>query len=99
MENLSVKVAVRVRPFNKREIENDAKLIVQMDGKLTRLHKNQRQTMWNESVTSPNANANNDFTYDYSYWSFSMNDKHFATQEQVYNDLGLDVINSAFQGF
>lgn len=70
-----------------------------MDGKCTRLHKAQRPAMWNETnVTSPNANANNDFTYDYSYWSFDQNDKHFTTQDQVYKDLGLDVINSAFQG-
>lgn len=35
----SLKVAVRVRPFNQREHELGAKLIVQMDGKKTRLLK------------------------------------------------------------
>ncbi|XP_026332855.1 kinesin-like protein Klp98A [Hyposmocoma kahamanoa] len=33
----SVKVAVRVRPFNQREKDMNAKLIVQMEGKKTRL--------------------------------------------------------------
>ncbi|CAL1679484.1 unnamed protein product [Lasius platythorax] len=33
----SVKVAVRVRPFNKREVAMNEKLIVQMDGKRTRI--------------------------------------------------------------
>lgn len=39
-----------------------------------------------------------DFTYDYSYWSFDANDPKFVTQKQVYEDLGQDVINCAFQG-
>lgn len=39
-----------------------------------------------------------DFTYDYSYWSFDTNDPSFVTQQQVYEDLGRDVIDCAFQG-
>lgn len=39
-----------------------------------------------------------DFTYDYSYWSFDANDPNFVTQQQVYEDLGRDVIDCAFQG-
>lgn len=39
-----------------------------------------------------------DFTYDFSYWSFDANDPTFVTQQQVYEDLGRDVIDCAFQG-
>jgi hypothetical protein len=54
----NVKVAVRVRPFNKREIGRNAKAIVQMNGKSTR-------------ITNPNdPNDAKNFTFDYSYWSF-----------------------------
>jgi kinesin family protein 16B len=31
----SVKVAVRVRPFNQRELDMDTQLIIQMNGKTT----------------------------------------------------------------
>lgn len=70
-----------------------------MDGKKTRLQKQKRLSMMgDDGGNSANRDANNDFTYDHSYWSFQVADTHFATQEQVYEDLGSDVINSAFQG-
>lgn len=78
-----------------------AKLIVQMDGKLTRLQKPKRQSMMGggeDGGNTPGREANNDFTYDHSYWSFAEADRQFVTQEQVYQDLGSDVINCAFQG-
>lgn len=40
-----------------------------------------------------------DFTFDYSYWSLDDSDDHFITQEQVFNDLGTDVVDCAFQGY
>lgn len=47
------------------------------------------------------ASDRHDFTYDYSYWSFDDGDGNaaFATQQQVYDDLGRDVIDCAFQGY
>ena len=55
IENL--KVAVRTRPFNKREIDRKAKCIVSMDGKVT-------------SIKNPNDLKDaKKFTFDYSYWS------------------------------
>lgn len=39
-----------------------------------------------------------DFTFDYSYWSYDKNDSNFTTQDQVFNDLGLEVVDCAFQG-
>jgi kinesin family protein 13 len=54
---MSVKVAVRVRPFNPREVELNTKLCVDMTGaKTTLLH-----------IDDPKKNK--DFTFDYSYWS------------------------------
>ena len=53
----NVKVAVRVRPFNKREIGRKAKLIVEMNGNQT--------TIWD-----PKDKKENKFAFDYSYWSF-----------------------------
>ena len=54
----NVKVAVRVRPFNKREIGRKAKLIVEMSGNQT--------AIWDPK----NPNDKKKFAFDYSYWSF-----------------------------
>ncbi|XP_041970011.1 kinesin-like protein Klp98A isoform X2 [Aricia agestis] len=91
----SVKVAVRVRPFNQREKDMNAKLIVQMDGKKTRLLTVKNSKEQNDGTRE----KYKDFTFDYSYWSYDHNDPHYASQEQVFSDLGLDVIESAFSGY
>ncbi|RVE40588.1 hypothetical protein evm_014761 [Chilo suppressalis] len=75
----SVKVAVRVRPFNQREKDMGAKLIVQMDGKKTRL-----QTVKN-SKEQNDREKYKDFTFDHSYWSYDAEDKQYASQEQPIN--------------
>lgn len=67
--------------------------IVEMDGKKTRLMKSKLL-----SLRDSGRDNFNDFTFDHSYWSFSDKDNHYATQEQVYEDLGTDVIDCAFQG-
>lgn len=83
----SVKVAIRVRPINKRERDLDCKCIIDVQGRKT-------------SIRNPALETDiKDFTYDHSYWSVDSKDKHFATQAQVFNDLGNDVIDSAFQGY
>lgn len=94
----------------RREHEMDAKIIVQMDGKKTRLLKPKQTTIDNNNVNASQSRDNfHDFTFDYSYWSFEDNvatdrigemeqQQHVVTQDEVYNDLGMDVINCAFQG-
>ncbi|XP_053613367.1 kinesin-like protein Klp98A isoform X2 [Plodia interpunctella] len=91
----SVKVAVRVRPFNQREKDMSAKLIVQMDGKKTRLLTVKNSKEQNDGTRE----KYKDFTFDHSYWSFDSGDSHYASQEQVFSDLGVDVIDSAFEGY
>jgi len=55
MSEESVKVAVRVRPFNQREKDANAKLCVSMTG---------NQTI----CTDPKNNEEKKFAYDFSYW-------------------------------
>lgn len=89
-----------------RENEMGAKVIVQMDGKKTRLSKPKHITIDNNNAgTTPSRDNFHDFTFDFSYWSFGDsghsrfdNSQPIVTQEEVYNDLGMDVINCAFQG-
>ncbi|XP_018325167.1 kinesin-like protein Klp98A [Agrilus planipennis] len=88
----SVKVAVRVRPFNQRELDLEAKLIIQMQGNRTGI-LNCKANARDESIRYK------EFTFDYSYWSHNKESPNFVSQEQVYNDLGTEVVDCAFQGY
>ena len=100
MSDSSVKVAVRVRPFNAREQSEGAELCVEMDGKLTRLREKQ-------------TGRTKDFYFDYSYWShdgFRVDDQtgimfkdspssQYADQKTVFDDLGIGVLDNAWEGY
>lgn len=81
----------------------DAKVIVEMDAKKTRLHRPKHSTTDSNSQSNAIATRENfhDFTFDHSHWSFEdgkNGHQHVVDQEEVYSDLGVDVVNSAFQG-
>ena len=83
----SVKIAVRVRPFNSRERERKAFNVIVMKDKST-------------AITNPNnKNETKTYTFDYSYWSMDSDQPQFASQDMVYNDLGKDMLNHAFDGY
>nr|XP_040041108.1 kinesin-like protein KIF1A isoform X17 [Gasterosteus aculeatus aculeatus] len=88
MAGASVKVAVRVRPFNSREIGKDSKCIIQMSGNTTTI------------VNPKQAKDNKSFNFDYSYWSHtSPEDINYASQVQVYKDIGEEMLLHAFEGY
>lgn len=39
------------------------------------------------------------FKYDKSYWSFNREDAHYAGQDHLFNDLGIPLLDNAFQGY
>ncbi|KAJ3586664.1 hypothetical protein NHX12_013060, partial [Muraenolepis orangiensis] len=89
MSGASVKVAVRVRPFNSREIGKDSKCIIHMQGNST--------TIANPKF--PKEPAKN-FSFDYSYWSHTTpEDPSFASQNLVFNDIGKEMLQHAFEGY
>ncbi|XP_076392345.1 kinesin-like protein 98A isoform X2 [Megachile rotundata] len=77
------------------ELAMNAKMIVQMDGKKTRIFN----TKTPGSCREIDREKYKDFTFDHSYWSFDANDENYASQEEVFYDLGTDVIESAFEGY
>ncbi|MEQ2164534.1 hypothetical protein GOODEAATRI_007681 [Goodea atripinnis] len=88
MAGASVKVAVRVRPFNSREIGKESKCIIQMSGNTTTI-LNPKQPKENKS-----------FNFDYSYWSHTTpEDLNYASQMQVYKDIGEEMLLHAFEGY
>lgn len=95
----SVKVAVRVRPFNQREKDFKSTLIIGMDGNQT-------------TISDPNLpdKEPRKFAFDYSYWShdgfnteedgtLSPTNAKYADQKRVFDDLGLGVLDNAWKGF
>jgi len=89
MAGASVKVAVRVRPFNSREMSRDSKCIIQMSGSTT--------TIVNPKQPKETPKS---FSFDYSYWSHtSPEDINYASQKQVYRDIGEEMLQHAFEGY
>ena len=96
----SVKVAVRVRPYNSREKAEGAELCVQMTGNTTKI--------WNKET-----GYEKEFNFDYSYWSHdgftedpasgvlrkSSPSSIYADQQTVFNDLGVEVLDNAWNGY
>lgn len=39
------------------------------------------------------------FSFDHSFWSADPSDTHYVGQEAVFNHLGADVLDNAFQGY
>jgi hypothetical protein len=76
---MSVKVGVRVRPFNQRESDLGSKLCVDMIGNMTKLF----------DADDPDGAKSRDFTFDYSFWShdeFEVDPKGFFVYESAYPD-------------
>ncbi|XP_075773954.1 kinesin-like protein KIF1A isoform X6 [Pelodiscus sinensis] len=89
MAGASVKVAVRVRPFNSREMGRDSKCIIQMTGSTT--------TIVNPKQPKETPKS---FSFDYSYWSHTTpEDTSYASQKQVYQDIGEEMLQHAFEGY
>ncbi|XP_042569284.1 kinesin-like protein KIF1B isoform X17 [Cyprinus carpio] len=89
MSGASVKVAVRVRPFNSRETSKESKCIIQMQGNST--------TILNPKNPKEPPKS---FSFDYSYWSHtSPDDPCFASQSLVFNDIGKEMLQHAFEGY
>ncbi|XP_076868659.1 kinesin-like protein KIF13A isoform X2 [Brachyhypopomus gauderio] len=94
MSDTKVKVAVRVRPMNRREIELSTKCVLEMEENQTILHP-------------PPSNAKGDgrkqtkvFAFDHCFWSMDeSNVPKYAGQEVVFKCLGEGILENAFQGY
>ena len=92
-----VKVAVRVRPFNAREIEAKAVLDINMIGQQT--------------VITNDLGEQKTFSFDHSFWSHDCyieeengylrpdQSGKYADQELVFNTLGKQILDNAWQGY
>lgn len=101
----SVKVAVRVRPFNERE--QGSKCCIRM---VSLFYPNFLQDGITTAIFDPNTGEDRPFTYDYSFWShddFRIDENgimkpttpRYADQQLVYNALGKQVLDNAWEGY
>lgn len=99
-----VRVAVRVRPFNGREISRGCSRVVDMEGPLT--------TMTNPKDPSDRKT----FTFDHSFWSFDgfvtdpasgvfgpdpdhPRGSEYCGQDRIFEELGKPMLDDAFDGY
>lgn len=93
----NIKVVVRVRPFNSREKDRNAKCVVSMQDAQTILTPPLPDGK-NKPLKAV-LDGNKTFAFDKSYWSFNRSDAHFAGQENLFTDLGKPLLDNAFQGY
>uniref|UniRef100_A0A3B4V8U6 Kinesin-like protein KIF16B n=1 Tax=Seriola dumerili TaxID=41447 RepID=A0A3B4V8U6_SERDU len=92
----SVRVAVRVRPMNRREKDLTAKSIIKMEGTKTSITNLKIPDGVAGDTTRDRTKT---FTYDFSYDSTDCKSSAFVSQERVFRDLGTDVLKAAFEGY
>lgn len=89
----NIKVVVRVRPFNSREKDRNAKCIVSMKDAQTVL------TPPDGLVGKSKDLGQKVFAFDKSYWSFDKSSPNYAGQDNLHEDLGKPLLDNAFQGY
>ncbi|MCJ1241996.1 kinesin-like protein Klp8 [Varicellaria rhodocarpa] len=96
----NIKVVVRVRPFNARELERRARCIVQMrDAQTILIPPPDAEERLRSSKGAKGGDGQKVFAFDKSYWSFNRADPHFAGQDDLFDDLGSPLLDNAFQGY
>ncbi|KAL4629764.1 kinesin-like protein KIF13A isoform X4 [Arapaima gigas] len=109
MSDSKVKVAVRVRPMNRRvEIELNTKCVVEMEDNQTVLHpppSNGKGENSQDSLTTLCVSLLwyfflQVFAFDHCFWSMDeSNITKYAGQEVVFKCLGEGILDNAFQGY
>eukprot|EP01012_Entosiphon_sulcatum_P049946 TRINITY_DN68692_c0_g1_i1.p1 TRINITY_DN68692_c0_g1~~TRINITY_DN68692_c0_g1_i1.p1 ORF type:complete len:899 (+),score=165.89 TRINITY_DN68692_c0_g1_i1:50-2746(+) len=91
-EGEAVQVAVRMRVFNKRELEAASPRVVRMERQLRGS---------NTYIKNPQTGEEKKFNFDYSFQSHSQTEPgigDYATQDTVFKDLGQPVMEAALEG-
>ncbi|XP_074515927.1 uncharacterized protein stard9 isoform X2 [Sebastes fasciatus] len=93
----NVKVAIRVRPLNARESADGGRLAVQVEDKLVSI-KNVKLDGRTDGAGDSREKLL-EFCFDYCYWSVDPAEPHYASQEEVFQDLGVSVLSGASEGY
>ncbi|KAI0034403.1 kinesin-like protein [Vararia minispora EC-137] len=97
----NIKVVVRCRPLNSRELGKGAKPLIRMQGNQTFLDPpepgSQQEKAAGSRATERKTMA---FSFDKSYWSAGPRDEPgYCSQQTLFDDLGNELLDHAFNGF
>ncbi|XP_036744719.2 kinesin-like protein KIF13B isoform X4 [Manis pentadactyla] len=95
MGDSKVKVAVRIRPMNRREIDLHTKCVVDVDANKVILNPVNTNLSKGDVRSQPKV-----FAYDHCFWSMdeSVREK-YAGQDDVFKCLGENILQNAFDGY
>ncbi|XP_036279417.1 kinesin-like protein KIF13B isoform X2 [Pipistrellus kuhlii] len=95
MGDSKVKVAVRIRPMNRREIDLHTKCVVDVDANKVILNPVNTNLSKGDARSQPKV-----FAYDHCFWSMdeSVREK-YAGQDDVFKCLGESILQNAFDGY
>ncbi|KAH9991622.1 hypothetical protein BJV74DRAFT_877977 [Russula compacta] len=97
----NIKVVVRCRPLNARELARGAKPLVRMSGNQTLLDPPEVGSS-QEKASSGRATERKTmaFSFDKSYWSAGPRDEPgYCSQQTLFDDLGKELLDHGFAGF
>ncbi|PVH98125.1 kinesin-domain-containing protein [Periconia macrospinosa] len=94
----NIKVVVRCRPFNSREIARNAQCIVKMEGGQTVLTPPNGAEIKGKAAKAA-LEGTKTFAFDKSYWSFDRAAPNYAGQSNLFEDLGKPLLENAFGGY
>ena len=94
---MSIRVGVRVRPFNAREKDRESECIISMPG-------------GNQTKIKDELGNEKTFTFDHSFWShdgfrtlengyLEQDDPKYADQKVVFEAVGKQILDNAWQGY
>jgi hypothetical protein len=102
MADSSIKVCVRCRPLNSRELARASKSIIRIEGTRCRAVPRPRfiSSSGNTCYLDPDKlNASKSFTFDRAFDSQDKSSPSYASQEVVFDYLGKDLLEAAFSGY
>uniref|UniRef100_A0A6I8SJU0 Kinesin family member 13B n=1 Tax=Xenopus tropicalis TaxID=8364 RepID=A0A6I8SJU0_XENTR len=95
MSDSTVKVAVRIRPMNRREVDLQTKCVVDVENNQIVLYPSNASLSKGDARSQPKV-----FAYDHCFWSMDESVKEkFAGQDVVFQCLGENILQNAFEGY
>ncbi|XP_030054570.1 kinesin-like protein KIF13B [Microcaecilia unicolor] len=94
-DSSKVKVAVRLRPMNRRELDLHTRCVVDVESNQVVLYPANTNLSKGDARSQPKV-----FAYDHCFWSMdeSITEK-FAGQDVVFQCLGENILQNAFEGY
>ncbi|KJA21710.1 hypothetical protein HYPSUDRAFT_41858 [Hypholoma sublateritium FD-334 SS-4] len=94
----NIKVVVRCRPLNSRELARGAKPLIRMSGNQTLIDPPESGSAQDSKRATERKTMA--FSFDKSYWSAGPRDEPgYCSQQTLYDDLGKELLDHGFAGF